>query len=190
MRNILVIGLGNPGVRYAGTRHNLGFMVVDKAREDLGFPRWKSRTHSETTGGFIEGNELVLAKPQTYMNLSGEAISHLMRMFRKEKQDILVVVDDMSLPFGRIRFRTEGGDGGHNGLGSIIEVLGTSQFPRLRIGIGSPPDGMEGAEFVLSEFTLDEKKELPGILERAFNGVKTMVLQDLEMAMNHYNNVA
>jgi peptidyl-tRNA hydrolase, PTH1 family len=189
MKNILVVGLGNPGAKYADTRHNLGFMVVDKAREDLGFPRWKARTHADTTGGFVEGNELVLAKPQTYMNLSGVAVDHLMRIFRKTRQDILVVVDDMSLPFGRIRFRTDGGDGGHNGLGSIIETLGNNDFPRLRIGIGPPPEGMEGAQFVLSEFTPEEQKQLPEILDRAFSGIKTMLLHDLEAAMNHYNSV-
>lgn len=186
---LVIVGLGNPGNEYKKTRHNAGFMVVDHLSEKLGFPKWKKKNNHTFTEGVYQNSRIVLAKPQTYMNLSGNAVLSLMTRYKVPIGDFLVIVDDFAIPFGKIRFRPDGGNGGHNGLLSIIEKTGRKDFPRLRIGIGPLPLGIDTADFVLSSFLPDEKKKLPEIIKTSANGVLSWVEDGMERAMNTYNSV-
>src|SRR5579884_3436765 len=164
-----VIGLGNPGREYARTRHNVGFMVVDELARRAGNPGFRRRFRSELTEVTLEGARLVLAKPQTYMNLSGHAVREIVNWYHVPPDDILVVLDDLDSPFGTLRMRARGSAGGHNGLTSIIEQLGSSDIPRLRVGIGR---GRSNAiSRVLSRFAPEEERELSAVIARATDGV-------------------
>ena len=182
----LVVGLGNPGTRYRNTRHNLGFMVVDTLAE-----RWKlsvggKRHQAEMGTGQIADERVVLAKPQTYMNASGEAVAKVRRLYRLQPQDILAVYDDLDLPVGRVRLKGDGGAGGHNGMASLITVLGKG-FPRLRIGIGRPAGGADPVEYVLAPFTAGEEPVIRDAVLRAADGVESWLAQGLERTMNSLN---
>ncbi len=180
----LVIGLGNPGPEYDGTRHNVGFGLVDRiAKErDLKWER-NSNFKAKTAGSPSDG---VFAKPLTYMNLSGNAAARLARFYMLKPEQILVVYDDVDLPIGRIRFRANGSAGGHNGIKSIIEYLGTNEFPRLKIGIGgSGEEGMVG--HVLGKFSEEEREELEKVLAIASDGVNCALSSGLDAAMNEFN---
>ncbi len=182
----LIVGLGNPGARYRLTRHNLGFMVLDLLAE-----RWRiavggRRHEAELGSGEIAETRVVLAKPQTFMNASGESVAKVRRLHRLEPRDILVVCDDLDLPLGRVRLRGEGGAGGHNGLASLISVLGKG-FPRLRIGIGRPLGGADPVDFVLEPFTASERPTVHTAIERAADGVESWLREGLESAMNTLN---
>jgi PTH1 family peptidyl-tRNA hydrolase len=152
---IVVIGLGNPGEKYEATRHNLGFQVVDRIDEVLRAPRFKEQFNALVTRGEKTGRAYCLVKPQTFMNLSGEAVGALIRFYKVDLDDCLVVTDDLDLPLGKLRLRTSGSDGGHRGLRSIIESLGSRKIKRLRIGIGRPPEGRT----VMSHVLGDSKEE-------------------------------
>ena len=186
----IITGLGNPGREYRETRHNIGFMLVDHLAQQLGvsFSRLESKTL--VTKGEYQGRWLVLAKPQTYMNLSGSAVGSLVRFYKVPLQNLLVAYDDVDLPLGTIRLRAGGGSAGQKGMGSIIERLGTQDFPRLRLGIGRPPGRMEAAAYVLQPFRKDEVELLPELLERAVAAVLVFVTSGLETAMNQYNGMA
>ena len=186
----IITGLGNPGREYRETRHNIGFMLVDHLAQQLGvsFSRLESKTL--VTKGEYQGRRLVLAKPQTYMNLSGSAVGSLVRFYKVPLQNLLVAYDDVDLPLGTIRLRAGGGSAGQKGMGSIIERLGTQDFPRLRLGIGRPPGRMEAAAYVLQPFRKDEVELLPELLERAVAAVLVFVTSGLETAMNQYNGMA
>ncbi len=171
-----VVGLGNPGPEYALTRHNLGFMVVDLLAQ-----RWGARWRPGRGDYWEAEGEALLVKPTTFMNLSGIAVRQLAERYGLEPEEILVIVDDVNLPFGRLRLRTKGSSGGHRGLESIIFHLGTENFPRLRVGIGPKPEGLSLADFVLSEFTEEERKNLPKVLEAAAQGAE-LWLRDPERA--------
>jgi PTH1 family peptidyl-tRNA hydrolase len=183
----LIAGLGNPGREYRQTRHNIGFMLLDSLAGslDLSFTRVESK--ALVTRGDYSGRRLLLAKPQTYMNLSGQAVGALARYYKVPQENLLIVYDDVDLPLGLLRLRSSGGAGGHKGMTSIIERLGSQDIPRLRMGIGRPPGRMEAADYVLQEFSTAESNELPAILDRGVEAVYTFVTQGIAAAMNHYN---
>jgi len=184
---LLIAGLGNPGKRYADTRHNIGFMVVEEVAS-------REREVFRTGRGDyllsrlkLGGREVLLQKPLTYMNLSGSAVLHALNYFKMTSDSLLVVADDIHLPFGRLRFRNQGSDGGHNGISSIVASLGTHEFARLRIGVGNDFMKGEQADFVLATFSVEERSQLKEIIERAANGVSDFVEHGIESAMNRFN---
>jgi PTH1 family peptidyl-tRNA hydrolase len=182
----MVVGLGNPGRRYALTRHNIGFMVVDWLATQAHAPAWRNERRAEVTRIGVDETNLLLAKPQTFMNASGEAVQALAAWHRVEPAAILVVTDDLDLPFGRVRLRPSGSAGGHNGLKSIIAQLGTAQFPRLRIGIGRP-EASDPIDWVLSPFDPNEAQDLPRLCEVAAGIVLDAVRLGVHAAMNLHN---
>jgi PTH1 family peptidyl-tRNA hydrolase len=181
----IVVGLGNPGREYVATRHNLGFMVVDSLFRRLNGSQLRSRFRSELAEATVDGEKVILVMPQTYMNLSGNAVREVAHWYRVPPEDILVILDDLDLPFGVSRLRGSGSAGGHNGLGSIIEQLGTTEVPRLRVGIGRT--GAAAKVQVLSRFTPEEVKELPEIVERATDCSLMWLREGLIPAMNACN---
>lgn len=181
----IVVGLGNPGREYAGTRHNIGFMVVNRLARVAGGTTVKKRFRSEIVEGQLDGEKLVLVAPQTYMNLSGHAVREVVNWYHLPLDDLLVVADDLDLPFGTLRMRTRGSAGGHNGLASIIEQLGTQEVPRLKIGIGRGPGNAFSR--VLSRFSPEEEKDLPDLIERAATGVRLWAREGVIAAMNEVN---
>ena len=183
---LAVIGLGNPGSRYAATRHNAGFMVVDWLAARAG-KRWTSSaaTHSQVAFAEVGGREALLAKPQIFMNRSGLAVGALSRQLASEPAEMLVVVDDFLLDLGRLRFRRSGSDGGHNGLASVLEEMGTQQIPRLRLGIGGPPPPSEVIDYVLSPFAAAE--EADALAERGARATAFFAEAGIEAAMNRFN---
>ena len=182
----VVVGLGNPGTRYAGTRHNIGWSVVDRLAERAGWDgRGRQRDSSSVVGGRYEGLDLTLVKPLTYMNDSGLAVRKVMVREHAPLADILIVADDFALPFGKLRFRESGSHGGHNGLRSIIDELGTEKFSRLRVGIGDPL--RNGRDHVLSRFAPDEVQRLDELLDAAADGVETWARDGTSKAANRFN---
>ncbi len=183
----LIVGLGNPGRQYRTNRHNVGFLLLDALanRLDTSFSRLESK--ALVTRAEYNSSRVILAKPQTYMNLSGQAVGALVRFYKIPTGNLLVAYDEVDLPFGSLRIRPTGGSAGHKGMAAIIERLGTQEFPRLRIGIGRPPGRMEAADYVLQDFSKDEKEELASILDRAADAVLTFVSQGVEAAMNKFN---
>lgn len=184
----LIVGLGNPGPEYAGTRHNAGFMVIDRLL--AGFPagRFEERhtASSSVWTGKFRGRALLLQKPLTFMNLSGQAVALLARRNGIQPESILVISDDLDLPVGRLRLRNGGADGGHNGLKSIIAELGSSSFRRLRIGIGRPKPG-ETVDYVLSKFEGEEERRFEASLAAAVEAVRTVLTGGMARAMNRFN---
>lgn len=183
----LVAGLGNPGRQYQANRHNIGFMVLDSLAERLGVNFGRMESKALIAKADHVGNHLVLAKPQTYMNLSGQAVSSLMRFYKIPLEKLIVVYDDVDLPFGVLRLRPAGGSAGHRGMNSIIEQLGTQDFPRLRVGIDRPPGRMDAADYVLQDFSRAEAEELPVIRQQALEAVLTFITLGIAAAMNTYN---
>jgi PTH1 family peptidyl-tRNA hydrolase len=187
----LLVGLGNPGREYRNNRHNVGFLVLDRlvARQGwAGFTRRQGK--ALITTGALSGTPLVLAKPQTYMNLSGQAVASLARFYDLTRERLLVILDDIDLPLGMLRMRPEGGSGGQGGLKSIITSLGTEAFPRLRVGIGRPPGVRAAAGYVLRDFQPDERELIDLALDRAVDAAECFVLEGLTTAMNRYNGPA
>lgn len=184
----LVVGLGNPGPEYSRTRHNMGFRAVDVLASRAGAVVSKPLFKSFTGRATLSGKSVVLAKPQTFMNLSGNAVVALMNWFKIPLSGLVVIYDDVDLPPGKIRVRARGGHGGHRGMESIIERLGAGDFPRVRIGIGRPPDpGYEVADWVLGRLTEDEEGMAVPALERAAEAVITLVASGAQEAMNRFN---
>jgi PTH1 family peptidyl-tRNA hydrolase len=182
----LVVGLGNPGGQYAGTRHNIGWMVLDRLADRAGWSgRGRDRDAATSVRGRHAGLDLVLAKPLTYMNDSGLAVRKLLARERAPLADLLVVADDFALPFGRLRFREGGGAGGHNGLRSIIEELGTEKFSRLRIGIGEP--SRDAVDHVLSRFGPEEQLRLDELLDASADAVEAWAREGTNKAANRFN---
>ena len=182
----LVVGLGNPGDRYAKTRHNIGWMVVDRLADVAGWGgRGRTRDASAIVGGRYNGLDLTLAKPLTFMNDSGLAVRKLLAREHVPLNDLLVVADDFALPFGKLRFREGGGPGGHNGLRSIIGELGTEKFSRLRVGIGEP--GRGAVDHVLSTFAPDERQRLDELLDAAADAVEEWAGHGTNKAANRFN---
>jgi PTH1 family peptidyl-tRNA hydrolase len=184
----LIVGLGNPGPRYAPTRHNVGFRVVERLAEQLGWPWQEQRSQALLASGMIGDEKVILVKPLTYMNLSGTAVGELARWYRLTPQDILVVCDDLDLPVGRLRLRPRGSSAGHHGLASIAQHLGSEQFPRLRVGIGRPTDRhMAITDYVLSAARGDERRRLEEAEQEAADALKLLLTRGLEAAMNVVN---
>ena len=156
---LIVVGLGNPGREYARTRHNVGFDVLDVLSEKTGIQLTKSAMHGLIGEGFARGEKLVLVKPQTYMNLSGQCVTELVSWYKQPMDRLLVVYDDIDLPLGKLRLRASGSAGTHNGMRSIIGLLGAQDFPRLRVGVGSRPEGWELADWVLSHYQTAEERQ-------------------------------
>jgi PTH1 family peptidyl-tRNA hydrolase len=182
----IVIGLGNPGAQYAETRHNIGWMVLDRLADRAGWSgRGRTRDAASVVQGRYRGLDLVLAKPLTFMNDSGIAVRKLLARERAPLPEILVVADDFALPFGKLRFREGGGDGGHNGLRSIIEELGTEKFSRLRVGIGEPD--RNAVDHVLSRFAPGEKERLGELLDAAADAVEEWAREGTSKASNRFN---
>jgi PTH1 family peptidyl-tRNA hydrolase len=183
----LIAGLGNPGPKYAANRHNVGFRCVERLGIALGLTLDKDQKQARVALGDFDGRRVVLAKPQTFMNESGRAVAALTRFYKVRLECLLVVYDDLDLPLGSVRLRPEGGSGGHKGMRSIIEHLGTQEFSRLRIGIGRPPGRMDPAAYVLQDFSADEGPLLEETLERAIAAIETWLRQGAEVAMDQYN---
>ena len=183
----LLIGLGNPGREYRDNRHNLGFMVIDRLIVRLNARGMKVQSKAIVTTATYEERKLILAKPQTYMNLSGQSAQGLLNFYKLPMENMLVAHDDLDLPFGTIRIRPGGGPGGQKGMASTIERLGTKDFPRLRIGIGRPPGRMDPSAYVLQDFSREEMKTLSEIVDRAADAALTFVVEGLNKAMNKYN---
>ena len=183
----LIVGLGNPGRRYRQTRHNVGWEVISRLARRARIAVDEEDGFSDVGRGSIGGTRVILARPQTYVNVSGEAVRDLRRHHRLRPQDIVVVVDDLDLPLGRLRLRASGSAGGHNGLKSIIEALGTTEFPRLRVGIGRPAEGVDPADHVLTRFTSDEQAVVHAALDRAAEAIETAIAEGIETAMNRFN---
>jgi PTH1 family peptidyl-tRNA hydrolase len=179
----LLAGLGNPGSEYNATRHNVGFMVLDRLaqQEGLGFS-----VASKWDCLWTRWNEIILMKPMTYMNRSGDSVAGVLRYFRIEPSELLVVVDDVALPLGRLRLRSSGSDGGHNGLGSIIAHVG-EDFPRLRLGVGAAADKADLVDHVLGSFSKTESAVVSQSVERATEAIRQVVDDGLETAMNLFN---
>ena len=183
----LLIGLGNPGREYRDTRHNVGFMFIDRLIVRLNARGLKVQSKAVVTSAVYEDRKLILAKPQTYMNLSGQSAQGLLNFYKIPMENMLIAHDDLDIPFGTIRIRPKGGPGGQGGMASTINQLGTKDFPRLRIGIGRPPGRMDPAAFVLQDFTREELKVLSEIIDRTADAALTFVLEGLNKAMNKYN---
>ncbi len=186
----LIVGLGNPGAEYAHTRHNVGFWTVDLLAQRHGIAL-KTRRHQSKLGvGLIRAVPVVLAKPQTYMNLSGEAVRALLQAYALPPERLLVVFDDIWLPVGAVRVRAKGSAGGHNGMKSILAALGTESFPRVRVGIGQPPEGIDLADYVLSPPTPEERRLLEAAIQRAADACEAWLTEPIEQVMNLFNREA
>ncbi len=189
MSRTFLVGLGNPGSKYRGTRHNIGFDVVDflASRHGLSFDSVKSPAPYEIATGSVLNRKLVLLKPLTYMNRSGDAVAPLVRFYKIPLQDLLVIHDDIDLPLGKIRFVRSGGHGGHNGIRSIIQSLGSRDFPRLKIGIGRPTGPIPVDKYVLSRFDEAERKIVDQVVELCVEAIECFLREGIEAAMNEYN---
>ncbi|MFH1560937.1 MAG: aminoacyl-tRNA hydrolase [Chloroflexota bacterium] len=183
----LVVGLGNPGRVYARSRHNVGFRCIDGISHDAGISMSDRRRLAVIGQGKLGQEDVVLAKPRTFMNNSGEALPYLISRFHTPLQDLIVIHDDMDLPLGKIRIRPSGSAGGHRGVESILDALRSPDFTRIRIGIGRPPPGMGEVEFVLGTFTAEEAPLIGEAVVVVRNAVADVIGHDLEWAMNRYN---
>jgi PTH1 family peptidyl-tRNA hydrolase len=184
----MVVGLGNPGPEYTNTRHNVGFLVVEELAKRHGLKLAKAKHRALHTQGLVCGVPALLVKPLTYMNLSGEAVRGMVREFGLTPERVLVVADDMALQLGRVRLKPKGGAGGHNGHKSIIQALGSQNYPRLKVGIGSAEPG-EAVDHVLGKFRPDELPEVRRAVELAVQGVEWVLTEGVERAMNRVNPV-
>lgn len=184
----LIVGLGNPGRQYERNRHNIGFMLLNHVAARLGTSFSRLESQALTAKIHYREAHMVLAKPQSYMNLSGRPVGALLRYYKIPLSNLLVVFDDVDLPFGTLRLRPFGGSSGQRGMASIIDHLGTQDFPRLRLGIGRPPGRMDAAAYVLRDFSPDELESLPEILDRGADAVLTYVTEGLDKAMTFYNS--
>ncbi len=184
----LIVGLGNPGREYAATRHNVGFMVIDRLAREIGVVVGKKMFKAQVGQGYINGEKVALVKPQTYMNLSGGAVSALMNWYKLAPDELIVIYDDLDLPPGKLRIRPDGGSGGHKGMQSVIQALGTENFCRIRVGIGRPqePD-FESVDYVLSRLAGDDAEMVGEAVELAAEAVFCIVRDGVERAMNLYN---
>lgn len=182
----LIVGLGNPGRQYAANRHNLGFMAVDRFARSHDIALQRVQNQSIVGQGKLGNQTVVVAKPQTYMNLSGNSVSALARFYKLLPSNLLVVYDELDLPMGTIRVREKGGAGGHNGMRSIINHLG-EEFPRLRLGIGRPPGQMPAAAFVLQDFGRQDQATVDEMLDQSVKAIETFVRDGVQLTMSRYN---
>ena len=183
----IIVGLGNPGERYAGTRHNIGFRCVDAIAQAWGIPISQRRAKAVLGIGRHLDQDVVLAKPRTFMNNSGEGVGYLLTRFSAQPSDLLVVYDEMALPLGRLRARAAGSDAGHNGIRSIIDALNTQDFPRMRIGIGRPEQGGGNISHVLDRFSPEEEKVIAQMVEQVILAGECLLEENLDRVMNRFN---
>jgi len=182
----IIVGLGNPGIQHRMSRHNIGFQVVDRIAQIHHISIRTKRFKSLYGTGWIDFQQVSLSKPMTFMNRSGEAVKKATDFFHLGMEDLVVVHDDLDLPFGRLRFKRRGGDGGHQGIRSIIERMGGNNFLRLKVGIGRPPQGMDSADYVLEAFDRIEQSLLDQVLSQAAESLRVMLLEGVEKAMNQF----
>ena len=184
----LLVGLGNPGPEYSGNRHNLGFLAADLLAERMG-GRFKShKARADVVEGRLAGHRVVLAKPRSYMNESGGPVAALRDFFKVPLDRVVVIHDELDLPFGALRLKMGGGDNGHNGLKSIRRSVGSGDYNRVRVGIGRPPGRMDASAFVLRDFSAAERKELDVLVDRAADAVEALVTEGVDKAQNAFNN--
>ena len=183
----IIAGLGNPGPEYAGNRHNAGYMVVDLLAERMGSRFKAHRTRNEVADGRLAGFPVTLAKPRTFMNTSGGPVAALATFYKVPPERVIVVHDELDIPFGALRLKLGGGDNGHNGLRSITRSLGTNDYYRVRFGIGRPPGRMDAATFVLRDFSTTERKELPLLIDRGADAVETLLSKGMAAAQNEFH---
>lgn len=183
----VIVGLGNPGRSYSKSRHNLGFMVIDKLASECGIKLNRKGFYSIWSRGLIVGEKVILAKPQTFMNLSGKAVRSILKGLRAETSDLLIISDDMDIGLGKIRIRHKGSSGGHKGIQSVIDAIGTDRFIRLRIGIGKPEDKEETESYVLRPFKKTEIPSATGAVHVAAEATVTIIKDGITAAMNKYN---
>ena len=184
----VIVGLGNPTLQYEGTRHNVGFDVIDRLADKYNITVETRKSRALIGKGIIEGKKVILAKPQTYMNLSGESVRSLTDYYKiDEGQELLVIYDDVSLGVGQLRIRKKGSAGGHNGIKNIISHLDTDVFVRIKIGVGEKPKRMDLADYVLSRFSKDEREEMEAGYEKAVRAAAMILNGETDAAMNEYN---
>ncbi len=181
----LIVGLGNPGSQYEDTRHNIGFKVVDNIAKEYNIEINRQKFKGMCGEGFINGEKVILLKPTTYMNLSGESIREVVDFYKLSNDDVLVIYDDISLDVGRLRIREKGSAGGHNGIKSIIAHLGTDIFPRIKVGVGQP--NVDLVNYVLGKFTKEEMEVLNESIDASTRAAKEIISNDVKTAMNIYN---
>ncbi|MDF2875814.1 MAG: pth [Sporomusa sp.] len=182
----IIVGLGNPGQEYSATRHNIGFMAVDKLADKWAITPWRER-YNALVAEYRGEETVLLVKPLTYMNLSGRAVAPLAAFYKVQYGDITVIYDDLDLPAGRLRLRLKGGSGGHRGIESMLYELGKDDFARVRIGIGRPPQGWETANYVLGRFTTEEAPAISQALDQAAGAVECILQEGFTKAMNKFN---
>lgn len=183
----LIAGLGNPTKTYEGTRHNVGFSMIDVLAEAFHIDVMTKKHKALVGKGVIEGARVILAKPQTYMNLSGESVREIADFYKIEPENIIIIYDDISLDVGRLRIRKKGSAGGHNGIKNIIAHLGTQEFPRIKVGVGEKPKDWDLADYVLSKYSKEEQEAFKEASQDVVGAVKLMVMDDVDGAMNRYN---
>ena len=184
---MMIVGLGNPGRKYAANRHNVGFHCLDALAEAHGLTFDKKQGKSELAMGRVAGQRAILVKPQTYVNSSGEAVGAVARFYKVSPGDVIVIYDDLDLPQGTIRLRPRGSSGGHNGIKSIIDHLGTQAFPRVRVGIGRPPGRMEPKDYVLQDMGDEERERMQDVCTRVVSALEMTIREGIRAAMNQYN---
>jgi PTH1 family peptidyl-tRNA hydrolase len=183
----VVVGLGNPGKKYSGTRHNIGFDVLEILSRRHASDGWRVRFEAETTEILVGSERVFLAAPQTYMNLSGRSVRGVINFYKMPLPDLLVICDDINLPCGRLRLRRSGTAGGQKGLKNIIDQLGTTDFPRLRVGVGRPAAGEDVVNFVLQSFTKSERATMDDAIQRAADSVECWLTEGIDTAMTRFN---
>lgn len=183
----VIAGLGNPGREYEGTRHNVGFMTLDALADKYNIDVREKAFKGLIGKGVIEGNKVILVKPQTYMNLSGECIRQVMDYYKVDPSEFIVIYDDISLVPGGIRIRKKGSAGGHNGIKNIIAHLGTQEFPRIKVGVGDKPPRMDLADYVLSRFSKEDREKMEQAFKDAAEAVEVMIAEGPDAAMNQFN---
>ena len=183
----IVVGLGNPGSEYSQTRHNVGFMAIDMWAEKHGVTAWKNKFEAQIAEIKIHNENIILVKPQTYMNLSGVAVREVVNWYKVKPEDVIVIYDDMDTTLGKIRLRKKGSSGGHNGIESILVNIGKEEFPRVRVGIGRPPSGWTVVGYVLGKFNQDEQPVVVDVINKIGLALDCWLKEGLDKAMNKFN---
>lgn len=183
----IIAGLGNPTKEYDKTRHNVGFSVIDILADRIGVEVTERKHRAFCARGVLEGQKVILVKPQTFMNLSGESLRSVVDFYKVSPDELIVIYDDISLDPGQLRIRAKGSAGGHNGIKNIIAHLGTQEFPRIKVGVGEKPKGMDLADYVLSRFSKGEQELMDEAFQAAADAVAMMISEGMEPAMNHFN---
>ena len=183
----LVVGLGNPGKQYEATKHNIGFMVIDAIADSVSHTPWREEQKAEVCSINVAGEKVLLVKPQTFMNASGESVGPLMRYYKIDPSDVYCIYDDMDLPVGKLRIRPNGSSGGHNGIKSIIQNLGGDKFPRVKVGVGQPKDNL--VNHVLGKFSKEDREHIEKVIPVVSDAIVEIVKNDAKESMNKFNGV-